>query len=270
MTTEVPTITTHLGHAGWDDHEVRGVVLFGVDPRTTSIPDLMLLTLGIPPHPKAREVVSVCVQAGLNPDPRIPPMKLVRLGAAHGHLLTALATGFVGMQSSYVGMTALSDAAHFLSALQGTLGWDFSDEQLDAAIRERRRNRTGIFGFGVPGRPVDERIVWLSARLEEFLDGPRPWWSLFERTGALLSKYRRQPNFGGGLAAAMLDLGGLPEHTAAMGCLFGLLPLVGNAFEGAQQAPVVLQELPPEVSVHYVGEEARVSPRAAGRPPEES
>jgi hypothetical protein len=251
MSTEEP-ITTRLGHAGWHDHEVRGVVVFDIDPGQTSVPDLLLLTLGVPRTHEAHSVIHLCTMAGLNPDPRIPPMKLVRLGAAYGSPLSALAAGFAGLQSSYVGMTAVADAARFLCELQSTLGWDFDDDRLDRVLRERRRARADIFGFGVPGRPT---------RLDEALSGPRPWWRLFERTGALLSRYRRRPNLGGALAAAMLDIGCTPEQAQAAACLFGLLPLLGNAFEGAVQAPELLRELPAD-TVEYAGRPARTSPRA--------
>lgn len=263
MTSEIPSIETRLGHAGWHDHEVRGVLVFGLDHASATVADLLLLTIGVPRTDDARAVIRLCAQAGLNPDPRIPPMKLVRLGAAYGNLLTGLATGFAGLQSSYVGMTAVSDAARFLCELQGRLGWSFHDDELDAILRERRRSKAGLFGFGVAGRPVDERMEWLATRLDDALHGPRPWWCMFERAATLLARYRRRPNLGGALAAALLDIGCTPEQAHAAACLFGLLPLLGNALEGSEQAPRILRELPATIAVDYVGAPARTSPRAS-------
>lgn len=267
MSSDRPTIITQLGHAGWHDHEVRGVVVFEIDPACTSTVDLLLLTLGVPTDVgEARKVVELCVQAGLNPDPRIPPMKLVRLGAAHGGLLSGLATGFIGLHDSYAGMSALADAARFLQAIQAALGWDFDDDALDGLLRERRRSRDGIFGFGVAGRPIDERVPWFASHLAELPHGERRWWHLFERIAKLLGKYRRQPNFGGAAAAALLDLGCTAEQICAIACLMGFIPLVGNAHEGSIQAPEELRVLP-TTSVAYKGAPPRRSPRAAGEEP---
>jgi hypothetical protein len=260
MTFDPPQLKTLLGHAGWHDHEVRGVVVFELDPRSTTLIDLALLTLGIrADHHEARLVLTICAQAALNPDPRIPPMKLVRLGAAYGGMLPALAAGLVGMERSLVGMSAVTDAARFLHEVVTSVGWEASDEAIDAALRERRRSGGIIFGFGVPGRPIDERARWMSSRLDEVLRSPRPWWGMYDRIRSRLSF---NPNLGAVFAAALLDLGCTPDQVGAISCVVNLFPLLGNAHEGALQAPQLLRELPVE-AVQYVGPPPRTSPRAA-------
>lgn len=259
MSFEPPHLKTELGHASFDDHEVRGVVVFELDPRSTTLFDLALLTLGIrADKDDAKFVLTVCTQAALNPDPRIPPMKLVRLGAAYGGLLPALAAGLAGIERSLVGMSAVTDAARFLHDFVAEVGWNATDEQIDAALQERRQSRSIIFGFGVPGRPVDERARWMSLRLAEGVRPPRPWWEMYERIRSRLSF---NPNLGAVFAAALLDLGCTPDQVGAISCVVNLLPLLGNAHEGSLQAPPALQQLPEE-AVRYVGPPARESPRA--------
>lgn len=262
MSVEPPTIKTALGHAGWHDHEVRGVIVFELDPASTSIIDLVLLAVGIPiDRDDARAVVTICAQAVLNPDPRIPPMKLVRLGAAYGSAQSALAIGMAGMQGSYVGMSAIADSARFLHGIAADVGWTASDEAIDAALQERKRQRVDIFGFGVPGRPADERFLWIRGKLDAVVPGARPWWTLFQRVGERLSRDGRNPNVSGAIAAALLELGCSPDEVGALACLFTLPPLLGNAYEGAQQRPTALQRLP-DATVEYVGPPPRESPRA--------
>jgi hypothetical protein len=262
MSSGIPPLPTNLGHAGWHDHEVRGVVVFDLDPREVTIIDLVLLTLGIPVDgDEARLVVTLCAQAVLNPDPRIPPMKLVRLGAAHGSAQSALAIGMAGMQGSYVGMSAIADSARFLHGVVTEVGWEASDEALHAALEARKRARIDVFGYGVPGRPADERFVWISGKLDALMQRPRPWWRMYGRIGEWMARAGRLHNVSGAIGAALLDLGCRLEHVSALACLFTLPPLLGNAYEGAQQRPKVLQRLP-EAVVDYVGPPPRESPRA--------
>lgn len=262
------TITTHLGHAGWHDHEVRGVVVFDLAPEQASTQELLLLTLGIArDDARARRVIDLCAQAALNPDPRIPPMKLARLGSAYGGLLSGVAVALLGMQGSYVGLSSVLDAATFLWEIQTTLGWAATDQELDAELRRRRKAKIGIAGFGVPGRPIDERVEWLAKRLEDTGTGPQPFWQLFARIGVLASRARRRPNFGGAVAAALLDLGCTPAQVGAASCFCGITPLIGNALEGSMQAPRLLQALPAATTVEYAGHPPRRSPRAESKDP---
>jgi len=238
-------------------------MIFDLDPLNTALLDLALLAVGRPTNEESRAVLSACAQAGFNVDPRIPPMKLARLGSACGGTLMGLATAFAALQSSYVGMSAIAEAAKFLVECRSSLEEEYDDQHIDAMLLERRRTRATMAGFGVPGRPSDERVVWLSSALEGLSRGPRPWWHLFEKIGARLSPLRRRPNLGGGIAAAMLDLGCDPRQVGALACVLGVIPLVGNALEGATQAPEILRRLPPSPSVRYTGPGARISPRAA-------
>lgn len=256
-------LPTHLGHAGWNDHEVRGVVVFDLDldPDTTPYFDLALLTLGIPRSPHAGRVLALCTQAALNPDPRIPPMKLIRLGAAYGDPLIGLGTGLVGMAGAAVGMSAIARAARFLAELHDELGEAASPDALAEALARRLPR---IEGFGVPGRPTDERFSWIAPRLRK-LGGPRPHGELLDAMAAPLERKHRRPNLGGAIAAALLDIGCPVSSVASAACVIGLLPLLGNAHEGADQAPPLLQALPSERSVSYEGPPPRKSPRATKR-----
>lgn len=264
MTNSGLTLPTRLGHAGWDDHEVRGTVVFDLDSATTRYVDLALLVLDIPPSDAMRTVCTLCAQASLNPDPRIPPMKLIRLGAAYGSFLSGLATGFAGLTGAAVGISAVLGTTQTLTTLRATLGDEASDPQLDAALGALPSR---LPGFGAPGRPTDERYVWIAERLEATMVGPRPWWTLLHRVGDRLAFLHgkpglRQPNLGGSIAAALLDAGCPPASVEAAAGLVTLLPLLGNAHEGAEQAPALLRSLPIGPSVDYVGAPARRSPRA--------
>lgn len=264
MSDETLQLATQLGHAGWHEHEVRGVALFDLDSRVASIPELALLVLGVQTtDPRAAEILEACARSILNPDPRIPPMKLVRLGAAHGRIGPGLAAVFVGLEGANLGMSVVESTAEFLCAIDRAIGKDFDEPSLDAFLLEHRHSGERIYGFGVAGRPTDERWEWLSKQLEGVASGPRAWWRLFERAAAMLGRQGRKPSVSGGLAAAMLDLGCSPAQVGALAHLCGILPLLGNALEGAEQAPELLRVLPASC-VEYVGRPPRISPRAAG------
>ncbi len=265
MSNELPTLTTRLAHAGWDDHVLRGASVFGMQPAQLLVADVAVRVLGGPePTPESRAVVCAVALATLNADPRIPPMKMVRLGAAFGGAVSGLAAGLAGLDGALVGMTAIGDAARWLAELRDMGAPSMADADLDAVIAERLEARRPLYGFGVPGRPVDERVAWLTRQLAQVATGLRPVWQLFGRVGArVYAATQRLPNIAGVIAAALLDLGFDGSQVEALTCFTGLLPLLGNAHEGAFLAPAAMRALPYDRAVRYVGAGPRVSPRTA-------
>ena len=106
-----------------------------------------------------------------------------------------------------------------------------------------------LYGFGVPMRSFDERVVAFRAALDarSFVGGH--FWQLAERFWHIARQQRRvEVNIIGAAAAICLDLGFTPAQAASMAVILLTPTLLTNATEAAAQAPAVLRRLPPETS----------------------
>lgn len=271
MSTTRNGLPTRLGHAGWSDHRFRGHSLFDELLGRTSFWGLWSLALdgpGLTPvDERVLDALAVCSSAA---DPRIPPMKIIRLLGAYGGVMAAVAGGFAYQEDALIGTWTAGAAARDLLDLHETVQAachasvasrvDALPLVLEAWQRQGRR----LAGFGIPARPVDERVVGLRRRIEPLGRSSSPFWCLAEETERTLAGPRPLPlNIAGAAAAACLDIGFRPRQIAVLSIAFAQHAFVGNALEGADAAPALLRRLPC-ASVAYVGPPPRRSPRAGG------
>lgn len=190
-------------------------------------------------------------------DPRIWPMKIIRVAASYGRPSPAMAVGHLVLQTSLLGPATSGQAARYLLEL---------DDSTDAALRSGvegllARDRR-LAGFGVAFRDEDERLRMLRECMSRRGRTGLRFWQLGERMARIVMELRStRPNIGLGTAAALLDIGLEPEAIRMLTLGLSEHMRLGNAVEGARQAPELLQRLPLS-DVRYDGASPRVSPRA--------
>jgi hypothetical protein len=193
-------------------------------------------------------------------DPRVWPLKLVRVASAYGGAMAGVAAGTISFAGARVGHPAAGLAAEVLAkigeriAAACSTGHETAEAILGDECNRLLADGGRPYGFGVPFRPRDERLVMLAERVAARGRGHLAHWRIFEQVAETIRRIRGlEPNVGLGAAAVCLDIGFTP---AQIGPLITAL--------GAEQAPASLQILP-RGSVNYVGPAPRSSPRATSK-----
>ncbi len=218
-------------------------------------------------EPDERAMLEDLATVAVVADPRVWPLKLVRVAASYGRYLPALAAATVSFDGARVGYPIAGQAAEILVQLQHRIaGNEPIDEASDPAVEEecRRLFAAGArpVGFGVAFRHCDERLVMLDQCVASRARSDLSYWRLFKRLERAVRRVRKlEPNICLGAAAVCLDIGFSPSQIGALVMALATVDLWANAFEGAEQAPKCLQKLPDD-SVRYVGPPTRLSPRA--------
>lgn len=190
-------------------------------------------------------------------DPRIWPMKIIRVVSSYGRPLPAMAAGHLVLQTSLLGPATSGEAARNLVELD-----DSGDEPLREGVERLLRRNKRLAGFGVAFRRDDERLLLLRAcMLRRGRTGLRNWAASERMARVVLELRGARPNVGLGTAAALLDAGLTPDAITMLTLGLSEHMRLANAVEGARQAPEELRTLPAS-SVCYEGCGARVSPRA--------
>lgn len=262
---EPAAIVTHVGHGSWGDNLFRGYGILEDLAGKDGFWSMISMSLGGPRLEPAQERllddVSTCSFAA---DPRVWPMKAVRLGSAHGGTTAGLCLGMLAVDEARMGPAIAGGAARLFVELRGPDGPPSPAElaaRLDAKIARGER----LPGFGVPFRPRDERVDALRRCMEQHEGARGEYWHLMEAADEHLHQRHQLPvNIAAAAAAVALDLGFPPEPIAHLPVALLLANFLANAYEGAQQRPAVLQRLPDHV-IDYRGPARRPSPRAQGR-----
>jgi len=258
-------LETRVGLAQWGDNRFRGHSVANELVGSSDLWSLVALAVG---HrrltPLEAAILDDLATSGCAADPRIWPLKAVRLGSAYGRFTPGLIAGLLATDGAH-GPGSVRLCAESLLSIAAELGADGDDAALDAIVARRLGDAENpLHGFGVAAREHDERAVTFAKCLAKRGVAIGAMWRIFARTEASTRRVRGiSANFGGTMAAILLDLGLGPAQIPAF-VLTVLYPsLVANAHEGAAQAPEVLRELP-RGSVRYVGPAPRKSPRAGG------
>jgi hypothetical protein len=195
-------------------------------------------------------------------DPRIWPLKLVRVVSSYGACLAAFAAGTLCLDEAFVGHFTTGAAAQLLFETRRALGDRcFELEAVSEHVRVLLAPGKRLLGLGVPFRPVDERVVMLMERVAARGRAELPCWRLFLLFQTALERVKKlRPNIGLAAAALCLDLGYAPRECAVLVASLGSTDFLANAVEGSLQAPAVLRELPNSAIV-YRGRDPRTSPR---------
>jgi hypothetical protein len=263
-------LSTRVGHAEWGDNHFRGYsVARDLSAHESTIGLLILAIVGRRIDENERLMLDDLVTVMTVADPRIWPLKLVRVTSAYGGCLAAVAAATVSLEEALVGHHIVGRAAEMLIHLAdgisaGSIDPAKDDDRiLEEHCRRLLANQGRLFGLGVPFRPRDERVDMLTERVAARGRSEMPYWRLFAKAGEIFWRIRHvRPNVGLAASAIFLDMGFIPAQLGPLMTAIGSAPFWANAFEGAEQAPACLQTLP-ENCVSYVGPGARPSPRAA-------
>jgi hypothetical protein len=260
------SLDTRVAHAFWDDHYWFGKMLYAELLGTTGYTGLLARALG---RELDAEGLAMLEDLGLITcvaDPRIWPMKIIRLVAAYGNAFTAHAIGNLVMEHAMIGPHACGRSAALLADMQHTLAERSADRSaIEEECVRRFKSMVPPVGFGVPFRPIDERVVAIRRAVKLRGRADLPSWRFFELLSEVLAEKRRfYPNVGSALSAACLDLGFAAEAIGPLALGLVQNTLLANAIEGAEQSPMMLRRLP-EAAVGYEGRPPRESPRALRR-----
>lgn len=252
-------LITRVGHAGWNDHGHFGYSVFNeLAGNITTTGLIALAATGRRLDERSCAILDDIAVILTVADPRIYPLKLVRVASSYGDQLAGLATAIASMQGAIVGPMIAGNAASWLSSVKTILeDTVHSDRDLSELLEREFCRRGRIAGFGVPFRDVDERAVALNSRAEAGGFHTGDYWQLYRRIDRLvLEKRGLTCNVGLPIAALSLDMGLAPENLAALYTGLTMNVFLANAVEGAQQAPEILRSLPVD-RVEYTGRPAR-------------
>ena len=257
-------LPTNSAHWGWDDHSYFGQRVFEELAGHESITSLTALSvLGRRLSAEQCAVLddaAVCLTLA---DPRIWPLKLTRVIAAHGGMAAAAAAGLLIEEDARIGPWTCAKAAELLIELHLELvGTSFDTETVEDVVRGYLSKHHFVWGFGTPFRERDERLVAFWGCLERRGRRQLPFMRTLDAIAAVVTPARKtEPNMGMAIAAAFLDLGVNANEVGPLAIALMQHMFFAHAVEGARQAPQVLRCLP-ERCIDYTGRAARQSPRA--------
>jgi hypothetical protein len=261
------TLPTFVGHAEWGDNRFRGHSIARDLAGHESVAGLFAMAIaGRRLDPSESALLDDLATVIIVADPRVWPLKLVRVVSSYGGSLGAVAAATVCFQGARVGHPTAGLAAELLVELERRLRasplGETDERALDDECHRILNERDRLFGFGVPFRNRDERLDMLIERVTARGRSNLCYWQLFTRVAATLRRIKNlEPNVGLGLAAACLDIGFAPSAIGPLVTALGSVDFWSNAVEGATQAPPILRALP-ESCVRYVGPAARATPPA--------
>jgi hypothetical protein len=199
-------------------------------------------------------------------DPRIWPLKLVRVVSSYTNDLAAFAAGQLCQAGAPIGLHSINRAANLLLEVRRDLGERCDDaEAVSAYVRALLVRNKRLPGLGVPFRPVDERVTLLIACTQARARANLPNFRVFLQIQAVLEALGGPlPNAALPLSAICLDLGLESGQCGIFAAALCSIDFVANAVEGAAQAPGALRELPLRAIANR-GREPRATPRALAK-----
>jgi len=257
-------LPTRVAHASWGDNRFRGYSVAHDIAGRVGHWSRASLSVGYrtlaPDEEAVVEAMAACMLAG---DPRIYPLKTVRLAACFGRVAPGLACGHLVGDGARIGPAVSAPAAQLLLDLAAELGDAPADpESITPIVARYRRQRRRFPGFGVPFRDRDERLPALRRLVEAAgRDGGR-YWRLAHALDEVLTQWELPMNPAAAVGAGLLDLGFAVEQIKALVLPIADINYLANAYEGARNPAAALQSLP-ATRLDYRGPAPRVSPRKA-------
>lgn len=267
MTLKNLSIPSHVALAGLHEHQFRGYPVFSNLLGNISFTGMMILAIGGKKLSiEEAAILDDFATALTMADPRIWPPKIARITSCYGSFPNAMSSAFLSL-SRRIGAGTVSEVAKMLLDIQNEIEKKNlkDDEAIKDIIRAHISKKKIINGFGLIGRPTDERLEAFKTRICEKKLNKKKYWRLHELVGDVVQQERHVvPNITLGGAGFLLDLGLNVEQVYQAFVLLLLIPFIGNASEGALQAPAIIQCLPKE----YIADKThapRKSPRSQGR-----
>lgn len=247
-------IRTRVGFADFGDYDTHGKRLYRDLAGNTSFLALAAFAIsGRVPSKEDAALLDDLALAMYVPEPRVWPVKLARVAATAGTVVTGFVAGAAVLDSASIGIPSARGAA----AVLRELGAFVAGEADPAPIVERFvASRTTLAGFGVHARRVDERVEAMRRAIVAHGRAERTYWKLGETLWAAAAAKGLGVNVFGAVAAALSDLDLDPDGVASIVGLFLQLSFLAHAHEGTTERAPSLARLPPE-AVRYVGRAPR-------------
>jgi hypothetical protein len=257
-------IVTRVAALGFPEHRFRGYAVFAELVGHESTSSLIALAVtGRRLNADEAGVLDDIAATTLVGDPRIWPLKLIRIVASYGGVLAGYAAGHMAIEGDRIGPPITRYAADMLVELRNAVGDRIDDRT--AIAQEARRMLAGkkrLIGYGIPFRPYDERYVVLQERMKARGRADLPYFRVHDVLSEVVREQKRlAPNAGIAIAAILLDMGFSPEETATVFHFINQPVFIANAYEAATRASAELRSLPAE-TIAYSGSAPRLSPRA--------
>lgn len=263
--TDVPRVVTRVAHASHGDNRFRG---FSVAEQLAGAEHWDLMSLAVGYRRLAKDEIAALnamMACSLAADPRIFPLKVVRLVSSFGRFAPGVAAGYLMSDGGKIGPTTAAWSARMLLQLEADLeGAAVTAQNLRPVALARLRDGFRFPGFGVAFRENDERLPALRSLVQGAGRAQHHYWTLAHALDEVLRPEKIPMNLAACVAAGLLDIGFSVEQISVL-----FLPLldanyIANAFEQSQEPNAALQCLPSD-RVEYRGPEPRRSPRASGR-----
>lgn len=258
-------IVSRVAALGFPEHRFRGYAVFEELVGNESTAGLIALAVG--GRRLTSEEASVLddiAAANLVGDPRIWPLKLIRIVASYGGVLAGYAAGHMAIEGDRIGPPITRHAAEMLVELRSAVGERIADRAaIEAEAHQLLERRKRLIGYGIPFRAYDERYVALRDRLVARGRAALPYVHVQDVLSEVVRKERGvPPNVGILVAAILLDLGFDARELSAV-FHFVMQPVfIANAYEAAVAPCAELRSLPLD-AITYSGVGPRLSPRAA-------
>ncbi len=254
---ERPVVTTSVGRALFGDNHFRGK---SVADELVGRPMAAVYALAIGGPELTDEqarVLDALVAASMASDPRIWPLKIAPLVGSYGSVFAGYSATVGTFEDNMVSPKQSTYATRTLLEIRSR---EDAGEALEDVITSWRGH---MAGFGVPARPVDERVETFARWYEEHVPAnERPTWTLVRRIQA--TSPRHKPNITAATAAVCIDLGFDPHHAALLTAAYANLCALATASEASQACESSLKSVP-DAFIDYVGPPPSTSPRTRRR-----
>ncbi len=255
------SLTTHVAHSEFGANRFFGFSVPDLAGEETLTGLAAIAISGRRRTPEERGMLDDVAVSLTLADPRIWPVKISRLVSSYGGCLPAMVATMLGLEDAVIGHWTTRECAELFIALAEEAP-ELTVEAMLGPVERRLRAGQALFGFGVPFRPQDERLLCLRTRIvKRGRDGLTYWRVLEAASGAMRRLKGLEPNMTGGATAALLDLDFTPRQIPILCVMLGQTDFLANAVEGADQHPAVLRRLPDD-RIRFVGRAPRQSPRA--------
>lgn len=257
------SLPTRVAIAGLYEDQFCGYPVFSGLLGTISYTGMLLLaTGGKKLSIEETEVIDDLAVVLAMADPRIWAPKIARLASCYGNFEVAMSTPFLTL-SKLIGAGTISETVQQLLDIKQLVEEQKAedDEAIKKIISHYLSKKKLIYGLGLSGRPIDQRLTAFIKSVEKKKLNKRTFWHLQELVSEIGRKERKlEPNIVMGAAGVFLDFGLDVKQSLQLFQFIILIPYIANASEGSKQAPEILQCLPKE----YI-EEKMEAPRKSSR-----
>ncbi len=204
-------------------------------------------------------LLDVILSASAAADPRIWPLKMVRVAGSSGGFWSALGSALLMVDGASVGASPAAQVVRMLRVLKALLSEGAPLEEVIEQIRVESGGR--LAGFGVAGRGEDERYLAIKGWFDQHYrqgEADTTYWNLFHQIQPIIkARYGLQPNLLTCQVSLLMDMGFNEDQIPIMVTLSLLPCYIANAYEATVCEEAKMPERLDSTRVKYVGKSSR-------------